>query len=203
MAEKIEHIALETVAARVLSERENIPILFEWAKQNPERIDSLLRSFDELVAKTNNALSTTVPEHLVNLLQLQKALGGNRLPTQVEMEQEGPARFVAFVRGMKIMSDKMKRGETTKEKPSLRFHTRTNDPEALAIGTIFHGYEEMMSRHPEFGEIFADDKLVDALMELIEPESELFEAMAAKDKLDWIDGYPGFSEKFRKSLGLS
>lgn len=194
---------VEKVAGRTIGERENITPMLEWARQNPERVQALLASFDGLVQRLNVMLAGDVLSHLTNVIALKEKLGGNLLPTQEDMNQDGIARFTSFVRGMKTMSDMMARGETTKDKPYLRFHTTTTDSEALAVGAIFHGYEEMMARHSELGAFFANDQLVNALIEVIDFSDELFPALSEKGKLDWIDGYDGFSLQFRNEKGLS
>ena len=196
---------IEGVAARTLSERENMDKVLAWEKENPERFKELLTALDALIGAFNQALTEEPSEEFPNIGKLQGQLKGERIPTQEELGEEGRVQFIAFVRALKGMNELMKSGETTKTNPYLRFHTTKTDTEALAVGAILHGYEELVMRHAKLAGLFKRDELIDGFVEVLSrhPENPLFAAVADTGRLNWIDGYGGFSETLRKKLGLS
>ena len=102
------------------------------------------------------------------------------------------------------MNEMMKRGEGRGEEPKLTFHTNDLDDESLVVGALFHGYEELAKRDPQIGSKLQLDQIGNGLIEVLgsKRESPLFDPIAGKGRLNWVDGYDGFAPEFRQKLGL-
>ena len=104
----------------------------------------------------------------------------------------------------KRLNEMMARGETTKEEPYVAYHkARTDDIEALVIGSLFHFYEEHVLKHEDIS--IDRGNIEGALIEVLStmPNNPLWSAISDRERLNWVDKWPGFSENFRKKLGFN
>lgn len=200
------HQVIERVASRTLVERVNVPQMTEWIHTNPERFETLLNSLDLVITGFNRSLTSSIPDNLTNLRALQTTFQGEQLPTTKEMLSEsGKGRLKAFLKAMKTMNAMMERGESTREEPYLWFHATNTDEEALVVGGIFHGYEELMKTDDRLKNRFVHDQLINGLIEVLaqQQENPLYSAVAGETRLNWINGWEGFSPSFRQGLGFA
>jgi hypothetical protein len=198
-------ILLEVVK-KTIHDRVNAERSIHWIEEHREIFSQLMADFDLLIQTFNQLSADEVDPKAVNLVEVKNAFDQQALPTiETLAEQRGTTILKRFIRTMRYTNQLMTRGEVTKEKPYLSFNQTSTDEEALVVGGIFHIYEEMIRKleHSPLQGI-KRDKLVDALVEIVsgEPESQLFQAIADKDRLNWIDQYKGFSLEFRQSLGF-
>lgn len=188
---------------RVLSERENSEEVLGWIRENPEQFDLLLKAFDDVIHLFNNS-SVTLSKEYMNLNKTKNELRVASLPTIFEMiDRHDFKTLLQLGKTFRKLNGMMARGETTKEEPYVAYHTaKTNDLEALVVGSLFHFYEEHVLAHEgipvERGNI--EGALIETLSQM--PTNPLWGAISERNRLNWIDNWSGFSEDFRNNLGF-
>ncbi len=201
--------AVARVARRTVEGRTHAPDVISWIETNPVELQNLLDNFDKVINRFNSINLGEPPVSLINAIIVKGELSQDQLPTFNTIISQSQSAFSkgfrSFVNTLKDMNKMMERGETTQAEPFLAFHKTETDTPALVIGGIFHTYEEMLMRDPKFSGRFKWGQLVDALVETLAEDktNPLYDAVANKSRLDWIDGWEGFSEQFRKENGFN
>lgn len=185
---------------RLLRDRKNVDHMLDWIETSPEKFAEILKAFDNIIAKFNE--SSEIETSHTNTIFFKEFLGPNTLPTIAEMTLQGDFQSLLHLgRTFSRLNGMMHRGETTKLEPYVKFHTKTTvGPEALVVGSLFHFYEEHVLQH--YGISLDRGVLEGALIETLSllQDNMLWHFVSAKDQLNWVDGWKGFSKEFRNQL---
>lgn len=197
---------ISKIAAHTLKDRKQVSEVLRWLKNNRECFNQLITSFDQLIGQFNTESIENIPEECSHARQLKQLLGNAVLPTIDEMRVlENIGSPFNLLRTMKHVNSMMIRGETTKVEPYLAFHTRSADTEALVMGAIIHIVEEYYLANAGLPIDVTRGVIELAIDEMLSlhKDNPFWDAIANKERLNWIDGYAGFSEEFRHAQGLS
>lgn len=189
-----------------LYERENVRGMIQWISNNRERFDTVLMpGFLTAINRANATLAGERPEdEYRNMQLLYDSLHDTDHTIFFPLPNE--VSYFGFVRTFVEMNHLMSNGEADPPVvPSLRFNaTKTDSMEALVVGAMFHFYEELIMRDPEIASrIPARDLIVDALVESAAQtgyRDPVVDAVRKEDRLNWVNGYEGFTTEFRQSL---
>lgn len=183
-----------------------VPEVLGWIEQNAEEFQGLLGGFDAVINDFNSRATADVSYK--NFSVIKEVLGDQRLPTTHEMLSEnGRDSALSYIKVIRDMKEQMLRGQKPdgeRVEPWMAYHTTKTDLKTLVIASIFHTYEEMIKNRPEFRDkSFEQDRITEALMEVASEHRDLglFDALARKDGMDWVDGYEGFTSDFRHKNG--
>lgn len=191
------------ITDHTLKDRQQVPEIISWTKENEDTFNKLIESFDQAVTKLNSLAVNEIPADFINTQALKNALGPRRLPTISEMsESDNPLNLFGTLKHVNKM---MTRGETTKEEPWLAFHTKKIDKESLAVGAIIHITEEYFLAHANLPPSIHRGMIEFAVEEVssLDENSVIWKNVSDKDKLNWIDGGEEFSLSFRNRHKLS
>lgn len=194
---------ISKIANRTLKDRQQVPEIIKWTKENEAHFNELLESFDQTITMLNDLSENDIPADFINTLALKKALGSRRLPTVSEMsESDSPFNLFGT---LKHVSRMMSRGETTKEEPWLAFHTKKIDKESLVVGAIIHTSEEYYLAHANVPPTIHRGMIEFAVEEVssLDPNSPIWQTVSDKNRLNWIDSGNEFSQQFRTRNNLS
>ncbi|HKZ34960.1 MAG TPA: hypothetical protein VJ179_03805 [Patescibacteria group bacterium] len=200
------------VADRMIK-RDNLPPqntseMLAWIDNNMEAFAGFLQVFDGIIARFNDRPAEDVQKSFINTMLLKDVLGEKKLPSIKAMESAGGTSEVKiFMRTLRDVISMMKKGEFPEEQrqePFLRYHTTQTDTRNLIVAAIFHTYEVLAAKREGLEGRFEPDRLVEALMEIASEKKEdgLFNALASKEGMNWVDEYPRFSQEFRRQNGF-
>lgn len=173
----------------------------------PEVICGFIESFDTIIDRYNAIRIETSFSPYANIRSVKRNTGNLHLP-KVEDILAFCDRdtYKRFRRALHEMNQQMQKGELLEpQEPYLRYHVDTKSVSARAVGTIFHLYEEWIAQDEGFKGKFQSGEIVNSLVEALSSDQEnpLYDEVANKEKLNWIDNDGGFSPLFRHSLGFN
>lgn len=211
---------IASVSRRELKDRENALQAIDWFVKNPIELLWIINRVDHTVRALNRFKKGDYDAQLYpNIDCVKKNARSEKLPILFGLFADNfPWSMVKFHRVLGELNIQMERGEKSDyTHPFLDFHTKLSPdlPEktkykiltTAGLVVTFDGY---MAFHYHLG--LPQGQITRALVETLGyqenerkpkvPQNLIWEMVANPDKLNWIDGNPAFSPKFRQMHGF-
>jgi hypothetical protein len=184
-----------------------------------------LIDLDSIIDRFNSTAAEDLDPAFQNAILIKGILGDTPLPPIVSFTLKGspsgadgtkdPARFKfeqvrKYSEVIRHVTKLMEIGDLPSEerggRPFIGYQNTEADLKTLAVATIFQVYEEMAKASPGFADKEIEpDRIIEALMEVstMDSDMEVFEILAGKKGMNWVDSNPRFSPEFRKRHHLN
>lgn len=196
---------ISRVAKPLLEKNSGMNDVFRWIEKHKEEFLSLLNEIDTAVITLNSLSMNETPEMYKNIKKVKQAFGDRPLPLISELVAQGKfIDMLHFKTNSQDMRGMMKRGEEKdKIEPYLTFQIQrqiTQDPEARVIGALIHFLDEYWLNYAQTPMAIHRGELADALIEALSlnPATKMWDAVSNGNRLDWVNGWQGFSSEFRE-----
>jgi len=187
----------------------HVPDILSWIGHNPEQFESLMGKFGLTVYEFNAIGPTQMDSTNENFHIVKKELDGKPLPLPAELMNAGDVgsalRYKSVLKKIKTRMYEGQKPEKKRTQEPLMYHTTNTETMNLVVASIFHTYEEVAKASPGLKDKkLEEDRIIEALMEVAARHkgSTLFNSLASKSGMNWVDKYPRFSKEFRVRNGF-